>query len=86
MGEFSITHILLVAVIYVLFFGEKKLPELGKSIGATIRSFKQGLNETSDTSARTSPLAVEKKIELPTPADPDCVLIDAAHKESSSRS
>ena len=45
MGEFSLTHILLVAVIFLIFFGPSKLPQLGQSLGKAIRGFKEGLNE-----------------------------------------
>ncbi|MBX3040793.1 MAG: twin-arginine translocase TatA/TatE family subunit [Bdellovibrionaceae bacterium] len=45
MGEFSLTHILLVAVIFLIFFGPSKLPSLGQSLGKAIRGFKEGLNE-----------------------------------------
>ena len=45
MGEFSLTHILLVAVIFLIFFGPSRLPQLGQSLGKAIRGFKQGLSE-----------------------------------------
>lgn len=45
MGEFSLSHILLVAVIALVFFGPSRLPQLGQSLGKAIRGFKQGLNE-----------------------------------------
>ena len=45
MGEFSLTHILLVAVIFLIFFGPSRLPQLGQSLGKAIRGFKTGLSE-----------------------------------------
>lgn len=45
MGEFSLTHLLLLAVIFLIFFGPSRLPSLGKSVGQAIRGFKQGLTE-----------------------------------------
>ncbi|WP_413557316.1 twin-arginine translocase TatA/TatE family subunit [Bdellovibrio sp. HCB209] len=45
MGEFSITHLLLVGLIFLIFFGPSRLPQLGSSLGKAIRGFKQGLNE-----------------------------------------
>lgn len=44
MGALSFTHILLLAVIVLLFFGPSKLPALGKSMGEAIRGFKKGLD------------------------------------------
>lgn len=45
MGEFSITHILLLGIIALIFFGPSRLPQLGQGLGKAIRGFKQGLNE-----------------------------------------
>jgi TatA/E family protein of Tat protein translocase len=45
MGEFSITHILLVVFVFLIFFGPSKLPQLGQSLGKAIRGFKSGLSE-----------------------------------------
>jgi sec-independent protein translocase protein TatA len=36
-------HLLVIALIAILFFGPKKLPELGKGLAQGIRSFKDGL-------------------------------------------
>jgi sec-independent protein translocase protein TatA len=46
MGEFSLSHWLIILVILLLFFGPSKLPSLGSSLGKAIRGFKSGLNET----------------------------------------
>ncbi len=51
MGEFSITHLLILALILLIFFGPSRLPALGQSIGKAIKGFKQGLNEI-DTDAK----------------------------------
>jgi sec-independent protein translocase protein TatA len=40
MGE-----LLVVLLIVVLFFGGKKLPQLGQSLGESIKNFKKGLKE-----------------------------------------
>jgi sec-independent protein translocase protein TatA len=44
-GEFSLSHILLLSIIVLIFFGPSRLPALGQSIGKAIRGFKQGLSE-----------------------------------------
>ena len=41
----SIWQILLVLAIVLIFFGPKRIPGLGKSLGEAIRGFKKGLNE-----------------------------------------
>lgn len=44
----SLTHILLVAFIVLLFFGPTKLPKVGRSIGEGYRNFKKALRGESD--------------------------------------
>jgi len=52
--EFAPMHWVVVAVVALLIFGPKKLPELGKGIGEGIRHFKEGLKqETETTTAKT---------------------------------
>lgn len=45
MGSLSITHILVLVVLALIFFGPSRLPQLGQSLGKALRGFKQGLNE-----------------------------------------
>ena len=45
MGGLSLTHILILAVILLVFFGPSRLPALGQSLGKAIKGFKDGLNE-----------------------------------------
>ncbi len=37
-------EILLIALVVLLFFGGKKIPELMKGLGKGVRSFKEGMN------------------------------------------
>jgi len=38
-------HLLFVALVVLLLFGAKRLPEMGRSMGAGIRGFKDALTE-----------------------------------------
>ena len=38
-------EILIIALIFLLFFGGKKIPELMKGLGKGVKSFKEGMNE-----------------------------------------
>jgi sec-independent protein translocase protein TatA len=49
-GIFQPTHLLLVFGIALLVFGPKKLPELGKGIGESIRGFKSAMKEREESS------------------------------------
>lgn len=44
-GGIGMQEVLLIALIVLLFFGGKKIPELMKGIGKGVRSFKDGMNE-----------------------------------------
>jgi len=44
----GMTEILVVLVIALLLFGPKKLPELGRSLGQSIREFKKGASEIKE--------------------------------------
>ena len=49
-GGLGFSEILLIALVVLLFFGGKKIPELMKGLGKGVRAFKEGLREEdSDT-------------------------------------
>ena len=50
-------EILVIALIILLFFGGKKIPELMRGLGKGVKSFKDGMNEVTD-------LKEEKKEEV----------------------
>lgn len=53
-GGLGMPEILLIAVVVLLFFGGRKIPELMRGLGKGVRSFKEGLNDaTSDASGDT---------------------------------
>lgn len=39
-------ELIVILVIVVLFFGGKKLPQLGASLGESVKNFKKGMNES----------------------------------------
>ena len=41
-------HLLLIALIVIVLFGGKKLPELGKGLGEGLRGFKEGMKGVTD--------------------------------------
>ena len=44
-GGIGMQEVLLIALVVLLFFGGKKIPELMKGIGKGVRAFKEGMNE-----------------------------------------
>ena len=50
-GLFQPTHLLIVAGLALLILGPKKLPELGKGLGESIRGFKAAMQEKDEAPA-----------------------------------
>jgi len=48
-GSLGVPELLIVGVIALLIFGPKKLPELGKGLGKSIRDFKDAMSEKSES-------------------------------------
>lgn len=44
-GNLGFTEILLIAVVVLLLFGAKRLPEIGASMGKGIREFKRNISD-----------------------------------------
>jgi sec-independent protein translocase protein TatA len=63
--DLSLGHILIILLIVMLVFGSKRLPELGASMGKSIREFKKGMNE------------VRESLDAPDPAPPPTSLREA---------
>lgn len=47
-GGIGVQEILLLALIVLLLFGGKKIPELMRGIGKGVRSFKDGINNIGE--------------------------------------
>ena len=54
-GGIGFQEVLLIAIVVLLFFGGKKIPELMNGLGRGVKSFKEGMNgiEEKDSSADT---------------------------------
>ena len=65
---FHAPELIIILVVALLIFGPKKLPEMGSSIGKSIKEFKKGMNELSnpkEEKAETTPPdldAIEREI------------------------
>lgn len=43
-GGLGMSEVLVIALVVLLFFGGKKIPELMRGLGKGVRSFKEGMN------------------------------------------
>ena len=48
LGNLGAGEIIIIALVVLLIFGGKKIPELMKGIGKGVRSFKDGINSVAD--------------------------------------
>ena len=48
-GGLGVPEILLIALVVLLFFGGKKIPEMMRGLGKGVRSFKEGMNDIEKT-------------------------------------
>lgn len=68
LGNLGFTEIAILVLILVLFFGAKRIPEIGASIGKGIKEFKRGLKDEAPP------------VEPPPPASSDSSLTGGAPK------
>jgi sec-independent protein translocase protein TatA len=49
MGSIGTTEILIIALIVIILFGARRIPELAKGLGEGIRNFKAGMKSGDET-------------------------------------
>ncbi|MCQ2960342.1 MAG: twin-arginine translocase TatA/TatE family subunit [Bacteroidales bacterium] len=54
LGSIGFQEILVIAIIVLLLFGGKKIPELMKGLGKGVKSFKEGMNGIDESSEKTA--------------------------------
>ena len=81
MGPIGMPEMVVIAVIALIIFGPRKLPELGKSLGKRIAEFNRASNElknTLDEEIRTEELQEARKSAQIPPAQPAVAGVPAA--------
>jgi sec-independent protein translocase protein TatA len=93
MGPIGMPEMVVIAVIALIIFGPRKLPELGKSLGKSIAEFKRASNELKNTleeEIRTEELQdARKSAQIPptaaTPPSPPAPAAPAPEGETTPR-
>jgi sec-independent protein translocase protein TatA len=60
MGNFGTTEIILILVLFLVFFGAKKIPELAQGLGKGIREFRKAAKDIQEDVERDTPRIEEK--------------------------
>ncbi|MFD3508912.1 Sec-independent protein translocase subunit TatA [Nocardia sp. NPDC058666] len=77
MGSFSWTHLLIIAVLFVLLFGAKRLPDAARGLGRSLRIFKSEVGQMQAESAATDAPATPA-----TPAPPQQLSASATQAQT----
>ncbi len=64
-GNLGFGEIMIIMLIVLLFFGAKRLPEIGSSIGKGMREFKRSLTEANDAINAPPPEPPARQLDAP---------------------
>ncbi|MFA6235741.1 MAG: twin-arginine translocase TatA/TatE family subunit [Bacteriovorax sp.] len=53
----GLTEGILIAAIVILFFGGKKIPQLGRTLGESIKGFKEGMHAKTDDEKKSEEIS-----------------------------
>jgi sec-independent protein translocase protein TatA len=67
-GLFTPWHIVLILFLALLLFGAKRLPEIGKSLGSSMREFKDAVSGNDEPDSAPAELPPSQPAETPTRA------------------
>ena len=90
MPNLGMPEILLILVVALVVFGPRKLPELGKTLGSTLREFRRHTSQLGDDlrgEPQATPVAVPAPVAAPvTVVAPVAVVPEAAPAQPQARS
>ncbi|HLS78963.1 MAG TPA: Sec-independent protein translocase subunit TatA [Nocardia sp.] len=59
-GTFSWSHLLIIALLFVVLFGAKRLPDAARGLGRSLRIFKSEVNQMQNESPQQSAAPVQQ--------------------------
>ncbi|WP_040790976.1 Sec-independent protein translocase subunit TatA [Nocardia paucivorans] len=65
MGGLSIWHWLIIAVVFVVFFGAKRMPDAARSLGRSLRIFKSEVTQMQNEGDSASNTVAQPPQQLP---------------------
>ncbi|PKV81662.1 Sec-independent protein translocase subunit TatA [Nocardia fluminea] len=78
MGTFSWTHLLIIALLFVLLFGAKRLPDAARGLGRSLRIFKSEVGQMqAESTPSDAPAATQA-----TPAPPQQLSASATQAQT----
>lgn len=61
--DFGAPQLIIILAIILLLFGGKKLPELSRSLGESMRELRKGINDDVDEKKKETPQSEQNKTE-----------------------
>lgn len=69
-GPIGMPELMIILVIALIIFGPRKLPELGRSLGRSLKEFKRASNELQNTLDEEIRIEEERSTQRQRPAEP----------------
>ena len=73
-GPLGVPEILIILVVVLLIFGPRRLPEMAKGLGQSVREFRKGIrdirNEVDEAAATPAPTPAQAASQTTAPAPP----------------
>ena len=69
-GSIGTPELIIILVIALIIFGPRKLPELGRSLGRSLKEFKRASNELQNTLNEEIRVEEERSTQRQRPAEP----------------
>ncbi|CAM2879977.1 Sec-independent protein translocase subunit TatA [Prescottella defluvii] len=86
-GGFSLWHWAIVALVVVILFGSKKLPEAARGLGRSLRIFKSEVKEMQNDGNPSASAAPEQSPSAQLPAAPlDATIVDTTKSHTEPKS
>ncbi len=67
-GNLGYAEVIIICFLALLLFGAKRLPEIGSSLGKSIRSFKSSLKEIQEDLPKAEEMREEQRRSRPAPS------------------
>lgn len=61
LGGLGLPELIIILAIVLLLFGSKKLPELGESVGKTVKNFKKGIEDGQKENGQVESEKIDEK-------------------------
>lgn len=70
MGTFSWSHLLIIAILFIVLFGAKRLPDAARGLGRSLRIFKSEVNQMQSETSPTDAAPVQQPVQQLPAAQP----------------